>query len=77
MKQSIRHFREIVQSLQNLKTTKPSICMAYTIHILGICHVYTRYFCCDVLKENYALLNISGFNIRLSSTMVLVYSIDT
>ncbi len=51
--------------------------MAYTIHILGICHVYTRYFCCDVLKENYALLNISGFNIRLSSTMVLVYSIDT
>ncbi len=55
------------------------ICMAYTKNILGICHVtvYARYFRYEVLRENYTFLNISCFNIRLSSTimMALVYSI--
>ncbi len=50
--------------------------MAYTMNILGICHVFTRYFGYEVLRENYAFLNISCFNIRLSSTMALVYSIE-
>ncbi len=55
------------ESLQNLKITKSSICISYTIHILGLCHVYTRYFCYEVLRENYAFLNwISGFNIDCS-----------
>ncbi len=31
-------------NLQNLKIIKPRICVSYTIHILGIGHVYTRYF---------------------------------
>ncbi len=50
--------------------------MTYITHKLGICHVYTRYFCCEVLKENYACFNISCFNIRLSSTIELIYSIE-
>jgi hypothetical protein len=44
--------------------------------MLGICHVYTRYFCYEVLKENHASLNISGFKIRFSLLMALVYSIE-
>jgi hypothetical protein len=63
------------ESLQNLKITKPSICMTYTIYILGTCHVYTRYFYYEVLNENYAFLNISSLNIRLFSTMACFYSI--
>ncbi len=42
------------ESWQNFKITKPGICMAYAMHILGICHVYTRYFWYEPLKENYA-----------------------
>jgi hypothetical protein len=45
------------------------------MYILGICHVYTRYFCYEVLKEDYAFLNSSGFNTRLFSIMAWVYSI--
>ena len=63
-------------SLKNLKITKSSICIAYTMHIFGICHVYTRYFCFEVLKENYAFWNLSGFNITLSLSMAMVYSIE-
>ena len=64
------------KSLQILKITKSSICIAYTMNILGICHVYTRYFCDEVLKENCAFLTISGFNITLSLSMAMVYSIE-
>ena len=46
------------------------------MNILGICHVYTRYFCDEVLKENCAFLTISGFNITLSLSMAMVYSIE-
>ncbi len=51
--------------------------ISYTMYILAICHVYTRYFCYEVLKENHALLNTgnAGFNIRLFSTMAWVYRI--
>ena len=36
----------------NWKITTPGICMAYTMHILGICHVYSRYFWNADLTDN-------------------------
>ncbi len=42
------------ESCQSWKITTPSICMAYTMYILGICQVYTWYFWYEVLKEKYA-----------------------
>ncbi len=54
----------------------------WTWYMNGIYHAYTCYMSCIYqvfviwsLRENYTFLNISCFNIRLSSTMALVYSI--
>ncbi len=38
--------------------------------------MYIAGFLNEVLKDNYAFLNISCFNIRLSSSIALVYSIE-
>ncbi len=42
------------------------------MHLLGICHLYTRYFCHVVLTDNYNILNIFGFNIRLSMAHIFM-----
>ncbi len=56
--------------------TWTSICNSHTMHIHGVCHVYTRYVWYIVLKTNYDFLQLSRFNIILSSTMALVCSIE-
>ncbi len=42
------------------------------MHLLGICHLYTRYFCHVVLTDNYNIFNIFGFNIRLSMAHIFM-----
>ena len=61
------------ESWQDLHITKPGICIVYTMYISRIYLVYTMGLHCLDLKDEYAFLKFSGFDITLSSPMAWVH----